>query len=348
MPFSSGAIHVAQPLIDLCSAYKPDEDGYVRGQFFPRKPVQHDTDKVWQVNKADILRLYDLDVSDNAVVPRVTYRTNGTYTYNCQPFAAAAELSPMEMKNADAALKHELRQTRQALISMGIRMEKLAVGNLRDTAQMTANHTLAVGELWDDFSSPSSQPIEDLQSAIAQIRVKVGKGRRKIEGTGGGRIKIGMSEFTAMVLQQHPNVLSRLSFNPAGTGAILTQKILAELLGIDESDIIVTSAQYTSSQQNETDTYKIFMGADVVLGYVDDSDPDNDQCLGHEFIFDGLGGDDSFLVRRWREENRGYAGLDVVGVAAVTDYKITNGSAAGFLLKGVIDSTNTTDYGTFL
>ncbi len=347
MPFASGAVHVPQPLIDLCSAYKPDEDGYLRSAFYPRKPVQHDTDKVWQVSKADTLRLYDLKASGSSKVPRVSYRTNGTYTYQCQPFAAAAELDPLAMKTADTALKHEMRQTKQALISMGIGMEKLAVQTLRDTNIMTANHTLQNGELWDDFASANSQPVEDLQSAIAQIRVNVGKSRKKVEGTGGAKIKIGMSEFTAMVLQQHPNVLSRLSFVPNGAGAILTQKILADILGIDESDILITSSHYTSSQQGETAAYKQFIGSDVILGYVDDSDPDNDQALGHEFIFDGLSGDDSFLVRRWRNEDDGYAGLDVVGVACVTDYKPTN-VLAGFLLKGCIDATNSTDYGAWL
>lgn len=346
MPFSSGAIHVAQPLVDLCQAYKPDEEGYIRSVFYPRKQVEHDTDKVWKVSKADTLRLYDLDVSDHSSVPRVTYRTNGQYTYNCQPFAAAAELSPMEMKNADQALKHEMRQTKQALISMGIRMEKLAVAQLRDTSVMTAYQALSGGTRWDQFSSTSSQPIEDLQAAIEQIRTNVGMSARKVGGTG-GRIKIAMSNFTAMVLRQHPNVLQRLTWNPVGTGAILTQKILADLLAINEEDIYVTSNHYTSSQEGETAAYKQFIGSDVVLAYVD-GDTDNDWSFGHEFIFDGLSGDGDFLVRRWREEGRGYAGIDVVGVAAVVDYKPTNPAQAGFLFTTAIDSTNTDDYGSWL
>lgn len=348
MPFSSGAIHVAQPLVDLCQAYAPDEDGYIRSVFFPRKTVQHDTDKVWKVNKADTLRLYDLDVSDNSPVPRVGYRTNGQYTYSCQPFAAAAELSPQEMKNADAALKHEMRQTKQALISMGIRMEKLAVSQLRDTSVMTAYETIAGATRWDDFASASSDPVSDLQGAIEQLRTNVGKTAKRARGKGGGRIKIGMSNFTSMILCQHPNVLNRLAFVPNAAGAVLTPKILAEILGVDEDDIVVTSNHYTSSQQGETAAYKQFIGSDVVLAYVDDSDPDNDYAIGHEFIFDGLDGDNGFLVRKWREEHRGYAGIDVVGVAAVVDYKLTNAPLAGFLFKTVIDPTNTAAYGSWL
>lgn len=347
MPFSSGAIHVARPLVDMCIAYKPDEDDYIRNKLLPQRPVQHDTDKIWQVSTADTLRLYDLTADDFSDVPTVTYRTNGQATYTCQPFAAKAGLSPREMQNADAALKHEMRQTRQALISLGIRMEYLAINQtLRSTSVMTNYETLAAGERWDNFSSASSQPIEDLQAAMALIRVRVGRGRKKVNGPG-PKIRIAMGEFTAMTLQQHPNVLSRLSFNPSGTGAVLTQKILAELLGMSEEDITVTAAKYTSSQQGETAAYKTFLGSDVILSYCDDADPDNDQCLGHEFIFDGLSGEDPYLVRRWRDENKGYAGVDYVGVAAMTDYKVTNADG-GFLFKAVLDTSDTERYGSFL
>ena len=63
MPFESGAIHAPQHLVDLCLSYNPRDDGYIRNVFFPRKDVPHETDLIATVNKADVLRLYDLDVS---------------------------------------------------------------------------------------------------------------------------------------------------------------------------------------------------------------------------------------------------------------------------------------------
>ena len=56
------------------------------------------------------------------------------------------------------------------------------------------------------------------QAAIEQIRTNVGKTASKV-GASGGRIHIGMSNFTSMVLRQHPNVLDRLRWIPNGTGA---------------------------------------------------------------------------------------------------------------------------------
>jgi hypothetical protein len=347
MPFASGATHVSQALVDLCIAYKPDKAGYVRGKILPKKTVQHDTDQIWQVSTADTLRLYDLATSDHSAVPTVTYRTNGTQTYTCQPFGAKAVLSPREMKNADKALRHELRQTQQALTSMDIQMEHLAVNQtLRSASVLTNNDTLGAGYLWDDFASTNSQPIEDLQAAIDLVSVRIGKVPSAIDGDG-PRIKVVMGQFTATKLRQHPNVLGRLTYTPTGTGAILTQKILAEILNIRPEDIVITANRYTDSQQGETATTKLFMGSDVLVAYVDDSDPENDQCLGHEFVFDGLAGEDPYLVRRWRDENLGFAGVDYVGVGCMTTYKVTNPDA-GFLLKGVLDVTNTDEYSTFL
>lgn len=337
MGFSNSVMHAAQPLIDLCVAYKPEEDGYLRNFFFPRKDVQHLTDNIRQITKGDILRLYDMDASGDSDVPEVQYRIGANLTYNCGIFGARARINPFDVANADAALQHEQRQTMQAMISMGIRMEYLACNQtLRSASVMTNNETLAAGERWDNFSSASSQPIEDLQAAMAQIRIKTGKSRKK------GRIKLAMHEFSMMTLSQHPNVLSRITFNPGGTGAILTPKILADMLGMQEDDILISTAQYTNSTQGETDTFKAFLGSDVVLAYCDDGGLD-DQALGHEFVFDGLGGTEPFLVRKWREEGKGAIGVDFVGTAAAADYKVTNADA-GFLFKGVLDVTDTDRY----
>jgi hypothetical protein len=296
------------------------------------------------VSTPDILRLYDLAVSDSSKVPRVTYRTNGQATYTCQPYSAAAEVTPQEAKDADVALRHEMRQTKQALISLGIQLESLAVNStLRSGSVLTANETLAAGERWDNFSSASSTPIEDMQAALDNIEINVGISRANVNPDSTGRFKVIMSNYAATALRQHPNVLNRLTYSPSGTGAILTQKILADLLGIGEKDIHITANKYTSSQQGATAAYKTFMGSDVVLAYVD-SDAENDQALGHEFRFDGIGGDaGSYMVRKYRLEDEGYAGKDVISVSAVVDYKVTNASA-GFLFKEVLDVADTERY----
>lgn len=332
MAFAQSALHAAQPLVDLCVAYDPSEDDYIRNIYFPRHNVQHLTDKIRAVSKGDILRLYDMDASGDGDTVEVQYRLAANLTYNCNILAAKARISQIDVKNADAALMHEMRQTKQALTSIGVRMEHLAVKDtLRSTTVMTENDSRAAGTRWDDFGSANSKPIEDCKAMIAQIRRRTGKGRK-------GRIVLTMDQIVwDLALSQHPNVLSRITFNPSGTGAVLTPKIFADMIGIAESDLVLTNAQFTDSQMGETDVFHSFMGDDVVAAMVDDGGLD-DQALGHEFVFDGLAGEDPFLVRKWREEGKGAVGLDFVGVACACDYKVTN-AEAGFLLQTVVDKT---------
>lgn len=348
MPFDSGAIHAPQHLADLCKAYDPGEDGYLRNEFFARKDVSKVTDLVPTISKADTLRLYDLDVTSRSKVPIVTYRTGADITYRCKAIAARSELNPQDMKNADAAYRHEKRQTKQALIAVGQRMEYLAVNQtLRQTSVLTNNRTLSggAGNRWDNFNSADSQPIEDLQAAVNVVRIKTGKSASRKSR---GKIKIAMHQYTWMTLCQHPNVLSRVAYNTGQTGAILTREVLAKMLDVEADDIIASAAQYTSSVQGaSTDAFLGFMGSDCVVAMVDD-DAENDQALGHEFVFDGLAGEDPFLVKQWREEGVGpYLFTDWTGVACMPDYKVTNVDA-GFLFKSVIDSSNTARYASLV
>jgi hypothetical protein len=349
MAFETGAIHAPQHLTDLCVSYAPRDDGYVRNVIFPRKEVPHETDLIAQISKADTLRLYDLDVSGRGEIPEVMYRTTSDLQYRCKPIAAKAELNPKDMQNADAAYRHEKRQTKQALVSAGIRMEHLAVNETcRQTATWSTGNfkTYSAATRWDAASSTTSTPLEDLQAAVATVRIKTGTSAGAKNRDGQGMIKVIMHEFTFMALKQHPNVLNRISFNPSGTGAILSKRILAEILEVGEDDIIVVSAQYTSSAQGPavTAAFKGFIGSDVLV-VMTDTDPENDQCVGHEFVFDGLAGEEPFLVTKWTEFGKGiYMQTNWVGVGVMADYKVTNPDA-GFLLQGVINAADTTRYG---
>jgi len=342
MAYSPSLIHVPQPLLDLAQAYTPDEDDYVRGLLLPRKPVKHRSDLIRVVSKESVLRLYDLDMaSPTAIAPEVQFGVGDNLQYACKPYFARSPISSIDADDADAALQFELRQTRQALTSMGLRQEYEAVKNvLRSTSVMTQNVTLSAGSRWDDFSTSSSDPMSDLQGAIETIRIQIGRAGKK------ARIKVVMHSFAWMTLRQHPNVIDRVRFQTGSTGAVLTRAILAGILDINEEDIHITAAQYTSNQQGETAAYKAFMGSDVLVAYVDDGGL-NDFSLGHTFEFNGFAGTDPMFVRKYRVEQEGLAGMDWVQVATLADYKVTN-PTAGFLLKTVINASNTSRYGTML
>lgn len=345
--FETSAIHVPQHLADLCVAYNPRDDGYVRSILFPRKDVSHETDLIAQVNTADILRLHDLDISGRGEMPEVLFRTKADIQYRCKGIAAKAEINPKDVKNADVAYRFEKRQTRQALLSVGIRMEYLAIKQTaRSTSVLTNYTTLSGGTRWDALGSSDSDPIGDLKAAVAGVRILTGTAAGAKSRTGEGMVKVIMHEYSWLALQRNSAVRLYISASFGSPGArILDKEMLAKILDIGTDDIVIISARYTSSQQGATtDTFTSFIGPDVIVAMVD-SDPENDQALGHEFTFDGLAGEEPFLVTKWRDFGKGvYQATDWVGVSCMTDYKVTNPNA-GYLIQSVIDPTNTTTYG---
>ena len=338
--YSPQVLHTVQPLVDLCIAYDPAEDGYIRSTFFPRRPVHNASNLIHVIDKAQMLRLYDLNMAPNSIAPSVTIGISPNLQYTCKPFAARSPVNAYDVANADAALQFQQRATKQCLISMGQRMEYLAVDStLRNTAVMTNNETLTNAQRLDNYASTSSDPVNDCIAAISQIRVKIGKANAKV--------KMSMHQFVWDRVRQHPSVINRVIFS-GQAGAVVTKEIFAGMVGLKSGeDLVITAGQYTNSQEGETtQTFKAFIGPDVIFGFGDDGGLD-DQALGHEFSFNGLGGDDPFFVRQYRVEQEGIQGLDYVQVASSIDYKITNVDAS-FLIKSVVDVNNTALYAGLL
>ncbi len=347
MAFANAALHVAQPLVDFCVAYDPSSDNHIRNAFFKRKDTSHEVDLIHTVDTAETLRLYDLDVTGDSEVPEVEWKAGADQTIRVKPIAAKHRVTPALKAGADPAFNYELRATKQAMISVGQRMEYMAVNQtLRNIAIMTNYVACTSNTRFDAYGDPASQPLAFLKAGVNSIRVSTGvsnSGSSAREADAKGEIKIAMHEYTWQALTEHPGLLERLKYQ--GFGAILTTEILAKVLRMKEENILITSARYTSSRKGATAAYKSFIGSDIIIALCDDSDDLNSQALGREFVFDGLGdSNQQFLVRKWIEEGKGmHLHTPFVGVACAVHYLPTNVSA-GFLITGAIDSTDTVNY----
>ena len=327
-------LHVAQALTDLAVAYKPSADGFLRDKFFARKAVQHLSDKLRQISTANALLLHDLKVGADGRVPEVQYRIDSDLSYVCKPYANEVVVDDLDSGNADAALAHEQRLFDQGMLSLTIALEYEAIKNtLRDTAILTANETMAAADRWDNYTSTSSDPINDLLQACTLVRHQTGKNVNRIA----------MEEWSFNKMQSHPNVLDRVRLT-GGPGAVLTTGILAGILRVDESSILITSQSYNSAVMSATISRKSFLGSDVVVAYCEDGGL-YDFGLGHEFAFSGYGAEPAVVVK-YRDDKRGVLGSNVIRVGSIVDFKVTNASAA-YLFKGVLDTTNA-EYGSFL
>lgn len=336
MGFNQSQLHVSRPLTDLVVSYDPNQDGFIRSKFFPRKPVGNLANQIRQISKGDLLRLYDGKVGADGRVHEVQFRLDTTLTYSCIPYAFQAVLDNLEAQNADGELQYEQRQAMAANAALQNSLEYVAVKQiLRDTAVMTNNTTLSGGTLWDNYSSATSQPLDDMIAACQLVRMRTGKNVNNIS----------MSEITWNVLAQHPNVLSRMPVHTTGpTGAILTVKILEDVLRVDPGSINVTTATYNSAKQGETAAYKSYIGSDVLVARTENPSL-SDFGLGHEFAFSGFGSD-PVAVFKYPDNLRGALGADIIKVVSMVDFKVLNADA-GYLIKTTLDTTKTA-YGSFV
>jgi len=333
MAFNQGLLHISRPLTDLVVSYDPGQDGFVRSKFFPRKAVPHMTDKIRQISKADLLRTYDLKVGSDSKVHEVQFRLDADLTFSAQAYAAQAVISTLEAGNADAEVAYEQRQTMAANLALTNSLEYVSInGTLRSTAVMTVNTTLGSSARWDNYTSTSSDPIGDLITGCQSVRGYTGKDPNSIC----------FSEWTWNAMAQHPAVLARMPVHTNPTGAILTPKILEEILRVAPGTVTVTARSYNSAIQGETAVYKSFLGSDVVVARVEDPSL-SDFGLGHEFAYSGFGSDPVSVIK-YPDMSRGALGGDVVRVVSIVDFKVTN-PTAGYLIKTTL---NTSNYGGFV
>jgi len=333
---NTGTLHVAQALTDLAVAYTPSSDGFLRDKFFPRKDVAHLTDKIRQIDKSNSLLLHDLKVGNDGRVPEVQYRITTDLTYSCQAYGAEVVVGDMDTGNADAALEHEQRQMQHGLMTMTTALEKVAVAALRDTGTLTNNQTQTAAQRWDNFTSASSDPIGDLLAARTLVAARTG---------GHAPNRLALSEWTWNAISTHPNVLERVKFQTGSAGSILTTKILADILRMQESAIMITAQTYNSAAQGATAAYKSFLGSDVVLAYCEDGGR-YDYSLGHEFAFSGYGSAPVVVVKYRDEKRGGLLGANVIRIGSIVDFKVTQPDAA-YLFKTVLDTSNAA-YGSFV
>lgn len=326
-------LHIAQPLTDLVVAFKPDTSQFIRTAFFQRKDVSHLTDKIRRIAKADMLRLYDAKSGPEGLAQRVQYRIDSSITFNATLYLLEAAIDDLDQMNADAALMHAQRQTMVANTLLDLALERVAVDQLRDTSIMTSNVTVAAGDRWDNYGSPTSDPIIDLQNWAADLEMRTAK---KVN-------RIAMSRQVWNVLRNHPNVIDRFKANDTTVGANLTRSWLEQLLDVEAGTIIVTAGTYSDSTQPNLAVQRSFIGPDVVLAHVEDGGL-NDYSLAHEFAFNGYSSDPR-VVLTYRDNTKGL-GQDVVKVASIVDLKVTQ-PEAGFLAKGVVDKTQS-KYGGYL
>ena len=330
MAFLQSNLHINRPLTDMVIKFDPSNIGLMRNKFFPRKPVANLSNNIRQIAREQLLRLYPMTSGEGGKVGKVQFGTGPTQTYNATVFALEARLDNLEMGNADAELQYQLNLSQAPMWALNFGLEKLAITDtLRSTANLTQNTTLASNAYWNLYTSPKSDPLNDLQVACMRVFSQC---QQKVN-------RLMMDHMVWQKLMSHPNVISRVLFNSKNTGAILTPSILEDILSpwMQPGSIIIYSGRYNNGAEGEPEALKSFLGPDVLVAFVDQPGPMS-FGMGYEFAWNGLNGDDPFLVLQFPLNEAGALGSNVLRYISAVNYYVTNPKAA-YLIKGAVDTT---------
>ncbi len=355
MAFTNSQLHVNQALTDYAISFRPEKEDYLWPVALPKKVVRHKSDYIRQINKAQILRLWDRKASSvQKSAQEVQFHLDANQTYACFDYSARAILDPIERANADDVLQYDQEQLFSALMAMQTQLEYVAIKQtLRNPAILTQNVAVTTPFQWDNYTSPFSDPINDIKIALEKVRVATG---------GKNPNFLAMHRYVWNQVQQHPAVLARGPVHtvPFGLG-IITPALFEQILDIPPGSFHITSAQYNIEQESTalTGDYRAFIGPDCIIAYNEPNPGTRSYGLGQSFMFMGQNlqmegvkfipnATDPIMVTEFPLYGQGPLGyVTAAQVYGSVDFKVTVPDA-GYLLTNVVNPANTALYGTML
>jgi hypothetical protein len=334
-------VHVKRRLTDI-SVHFPWEFKSVGEAFFPRRPVDFLSDQFVNWNKANLLALGELTpLGDDEAPPDVELKLDADTAYQCKVYGINNPGKWITQKNADPSLDWDTERTIQLTSALRLRLEYLRVNQrLRSTTFMTSNSTLSAAQRFDAYTSPTSLPIKTMQLIVDQIGYANGGRKPNM---------IAMTSFTLRAIarsEEYKDLTKYVSIqDPGGEELGGIRAMVEQLVGVKRGSILISDAVYNAARQGATANYVTFMGPDIVFGYVEALGL-RSYTLSAGFQWSAYSNDPQAIISVPRYTDT-MVPVEDLRAFTVIDPKIIK-PELGYLLKGCIDSTDTTSYGTLV
>lgn len=257
MAFNTSTLHISVPLTDLAVAFRPELEGYLWSTLLPPKVVTKRTDLIRQIDKGNLLLRKDLRAGKGGRVEEVQFKVGENLSFSAIDYAVQAILRNTERMEADEILQYDQENIYHCLIAMHTNIEVVTIKEtLRDPNVLTNFVALNPAEYWDDYSSPLSDPVDDIKVGVLQVFVKTGHMPNQIV-------------MHAMVwdrVQRHPKVLARGGVHPTGN-AIVTIAEFERIIGVEPGTMKITAQQYNNANEGQTPNYVSMIGPDTIITY---------------------------------------------------------------------------------
>jgi len=247
----SGARVVDPVLSTIAQGYSNSE--MVASALFPAVPVPVRGGKIITFGKEDFM-LYGSQRAPGENTKRVQFGyAGGNYALVDYGLEGQVPIEVIQEGQAGPGIDHAAMAVRKVSNIMALRLEKQAADIARTAASYAAANkvTLAGVTQWSDFTSATSLPIQNIETAKEAVRAATGKRPNTVV----------LGAAVMAKLRQHPNVVDRMKY----TGRdVATAEILASLFGVQR--VLVGDAIYSNDAGTAfTDVW----GKDVVVAYTE-------------------------------------------------------------------------------
>jgi len=332
MAIANSQLHKDVPLTGYVQAWKPPQtDWFMREKIFPLLTVDKATNIYRVIDQGTMMQVVDANVGANGRVKEVDFGIGSDGQYRCVPRALEGRIDHYERKQADDQIQYEQRKTDIPMLVLTNTLEKVAlVDTLRPTANLgTSYKTLdPTGELFDDYGSGDSDPINEFLVACDRIMTVIGHKPNTVV----------IDRLVWRAISQHPAVLNRV-LGGATTSALarITIKQFEQLLEdvLEPGSINVTRFRYNNVTEPGTKTNISAIGPDISISF---TEPPSMDSVGaaHEFSFVGEGDDEPIGVYTFEDPKQGVDGSTIVRVRKSCDFKLAKLDAM-YVLKDCVD-----------
>tara|TARA_Y100000593_G_scaffold86609_1_gene165653 strand:- start:4002 stop:4973 length:972 start_codon:yes stop_codon:yes gene_type:complete len=242
-------VHVDAALSQMSVAYIQNANNFVARKMFPVLPVQYRSDKYFVYSQADFLR-------DEAQIRAAGTESAGseyaltTATYTAQRYALHKDVADEVRFNADPAIDPE----RDAV-------EFLAQKMLIHEDRKFATDFMKTG-VWGTDRQGGGVNFANWTVATTDIIAQIDAWGDIIQKATGNRPnKLLLSRDVYAVVKNNATILESIKYTQTG---VITQQLLANLLGLDE--VVVADGLYNSAAAGAAASYKYAIGEDAGLG----------------------------------------------------------------------------------
>jgi hypothetical protein len=311
---TSGDVHVNTPLTNVSTAFIQDKREFIADRMFPTVPVQHKSDVYFQYPKDAWFRT---DARKRA--PSTESAGSGydltTDSYVAEVRALHKDVDDQIRANQDPVINLDRDATEFVTQDLFLERELDWAANYFVTGVWTGSTTgtdVVPAVKWD---AAASTPIEDMRAEILATK----------RNTGFRANKVAMGEEVWNVLQDHPDFLERIKYTQT---AIVTEDLLARVLGIDEVNI--AGAVENSASEGAVLSMDFIFGDSVLIVYATPRPSLMQPTGGYTFAWTGMFGANAAGVRIKRFRMEHLASDRVEGEAAY-DHKVVAPEMGAFL-----------------